>query len=210
MGVIPDGIQNQLSFWDVHTAVWTGNEAKIGLVAAQTAQLAALFATAQGAFNDQQSAQAAARAATEALHNALDDLNDFGAGLIMTIKTKAEVDADPNVYVEAQIPAPKAPTPAGIPPVPSDVTAFIDTDGNVQIAWKGSTQYSTSFSIHRQLHGETGWTWVGNAAGKRFKDTTVPAGSQSAAYKVFALRSAGQSAGSEPAFVVFGQAQMAA
>ena len=210
MAIVPKPIDAKLNFWSTHTAVWTGQEAVLGLTAAQTAELATLLADAETARSNQLAALSAAKAATGTLDNALKSLDDFGAGLILAIKTKAETTNDPEVYNKAEIPAPAQPTPAGIPPVPTGVTAQIDTDGNVDLAWVGSTKYNTSFQVTRRLNGETTWTVLGTVVGKKYKDTSVPVGAQSASYKIFAVRSAGMSAGSEPGHVVFGSQQMAA
>lgn len=211
MAIVPKSIDAKLGFWFSHNTTWTGIEAAIGLTAPMTAELATLLTAAQDARTAQIAAANAAKAATLAMDTAVAALDTYGATLITAIRVKAGQSAEPaEIYVKAELPVPATPTPAGIPPVPTGVTASIDTDGNVDLAWIGSTQYNTSFKVARRLNGESTWTVIDSVVGRKYKDVSVPVGSQSASYKIFALRSAGQSAGSEPGSVVFGSLPMAA
>jgi hypothetical protein len=202
--MIPRTISGKLDFWTVHKVVWTGEETTLGLTTGQTTQLATLLTTAQTARTAQLEALSAAKAATATFENAMKALDDFGAVLVTAIKAKATITGDNGIYAKAQLPAPKTPASAGIPPIPGNVRATINTDGAVQIVWGGSTRFQTSFEIYRQLAGQSGWSIVGSSAKRSFIDSTVPVGAGTAAYKIVAKRPAGSSAGSEPVFVVFG------
>jgi hypothetical protein len=207
--IVPTTIQGKRDFYALHANLWTPSPSTIGLTAPQVAQLGTLADVLTDALTNQVTAHNAAKMATQAVHDAVDALDEYGQGCLNAIRSKVQTTGDNAIYTVAGLPQPPTPSSAGLPPTPTNVSAFIDTDGNVQISWSGSRAYGTSWTIARQLNGETTWTLLGASAKRTFKDTTVPMGTTTAQYKVFAQRSAGTSAGSEPGAVVFGVAQAA-
>jgi hypothetical protein len=184
--------------------------AAIGLTMPQLATLATLLSAAQAAESAAFLARDQSKAATTIYYNETDALAVFGAALVKTIKAFAEASEDPNIYAEALIPPPAPPTPLGPPETPTDVTAVLNTEGHVELAWKGTRTGGTSFIVERSV------TPVGGSAGayaliasveeRAFVDPAVPQGLASALYRVKAQRAGGTSVASDPAQVLFGTA----
>jgi hypothetical protein len=187
---------------------WEDNAAAIGLTQVQVDNLLTLVTAARNAYTAAQNARTAAKVATVALHNALGEMNELGAAFISTIRAKAEATANPNVYNLAQIPPPAPPSPSGIPSAPTNVKGQINSNGHVELSWKGSLAFGTFFSVWKKRPGDTKWKQIGSVAGKKFVDQNTTPLVEWAMYQVFAHRSSGTSEGSEPITVFFeGQEQ---
>lgn len=204
MPVLPESRVEKIEFFEQHNPIWTTNAANIGLTAAEVTALQALTTAARSAFNAQQTAKNAAKAATQNFYNAVSAMQSNGSGLIAKIKTYAETKNDPNAYVLAQIPAPAAPTPAGPPETPTDLTAQMNSDGTMNIAWKGSLAQRQFYSVWRQLPSQSFPQQIGAVAAKDFMDVTVPRGLDSVIYTVRAHRDALSSLPTEALTVYFG------
>ncbi len=183
-------------------------KAAIGLDPLQVATFATLTNNARDAYTAAQNARTAAKVATHALHTAMGNMNEFGAALISTIKAKAEATGNPAVYDLAEIPPPAPPSPAGLPSVPTDVNGVINSNGHVELSWKGSLAFGTFFSIWKKRPNDTKWKQLGSVRGKAFVDEFTTPLVAWAMYKLYAHRPAGTSDPSEPITVFFeGQEQ---
>ncbi len=112
---------------------------------------------------------------------------------------------NPNVYVLANIPAPAAPTPAGPPVAPKDLSAVMNSDGTMRLTWKGTIAQLGGrqfFSIWRQLPSQTMPLQIG--AAKEFTDVTVPRGLQQVVYNIRAHRDSAVSVPTDNLVVYFG------
>lgn len=207
MAVLPDTDLLRVQFAEAHTAGWTSNAAAIGLTGPQVTAIVAAAAAARTAFNTQQTAKNAAKAATSAFHASAGTMTDLLRVAIAGIKLKAESlggAAGQAVYDLAQIPAPSAPTPPGVPDAPTMLTADPNADGTITLSWKGSTAFQTFFNVWRRVGASGEWTPLGATAVKKFLDAGVPSGVASLSYRVTAQRQADVSAPSVEATVNFG------
>lgn len=204
MGVVPPTRIEKVEFYEAHNSIWAAQAANIGLTVPQVTALTTLTTAARAAFNQQQTAQAAAKSATENFHNKVRDMQAQGSDLIKTIKAYAETKNDPNVYVLANIPAPASPTPAGPPVAPTDLAAVMNSDGTIRLTWRGTLAQRQFFSVWRQLPSQNLPLQIGAVAAKDFTDVTVPRGLNQVVYNVRAHRDAQVSTPTQNLVVYFG------
>lgn len=191
MAIVPNTRLGKIEFYEAHIQPWAANAANIGLTSAQVAALMSQTAAARVAYNQAQAARDAAKAATQTFYNAVGTMADHGAGLIKTIKSYAETQDDPNVYVLAQIPPPAEPSPVPAPGTPYQPRVSLMQSGELALRWKcdnpaGST--GTMYEVQRRV-GDGPYVFVGSVGERIFADESLPAGSASVVYKVTAVRS---------------------
>ena len=188
MPVLPDSDLSRVEFMEAHLALWTTNALAIGLTAAQVTAMGTATTAARTGYNGQQSAHAAAKAATANFHNLTRTMSDLASDAIKAIKLKAAQGNDPNVFVLANIPAPQPPSPPPPPQPPTDLIADPAADGTIALKWKGSVANATFFSVWRKTASSAQWVNICSTALKTFVDGTVP-GSPIPASITYAVRS---------------------
>lgn len=191
MAILPDGIPEQIQFCETHIPVWTAQPTKIGLTAAQVTALATATTAARAAFSAAQAAREASKGATTNLGKNVTTMRSNVSDLIRQIKAFAEISGSPEqVYADAQIPPPAAPSPAPVPGKPSDFNVALNPDGSVTLSWNATNSAASSgafFNVSRKLPGQSNFVPLGGASGSTaesrrasFTDTTVPASAASA------------------------------
>lgn len=208
MPVVPNPINEAISFFENHWPVWTANAANIGLTTTQTTNVKNAAIAARTAFNDAATARAASKAATEALSSKMEGLRyGIGAECIRSIRTYAENTNNPTVYQLAQIPAPAAPTPLPPPGQPESFKVLLNPDGSIRILWKSTNSTSSQgswFAVTRKLFGENSYVGVGGNSKREFTDLTLPAGADGASYIVTPFRNGVVGTASQVLTVQFG------
>src|SRR5687768_879528 len=134
MPVVPPTKVGKIEFYENHIAPWTTNAVAIGTTSAAVTDLGTKTTAARSAFNAQQAAQEAAKAATLAYNNAVEAMAVAGSAIISQVRAKAKT-AGNNVYVLAQIPAPALPSPVGAPGTPTDFAVELFQDGSLELTW---------------------------------------------------------------------------
>lgn len=196
--IVPETRIGKIEFYEGHVAGWAAHASALGLTGVSVAALAALTAEARAAFTAHVAAQAAARAATQDFYNKVRAMHagaGAGADMIQTIKTSAEIKDDPNIYVLAQIPAPRS-THSTVPPpgTPHGFIVKLLGDGSVRLSWKcdnhgGGTVYEIKRRLDRGGGPQRSDEYVGASGSKSFVDDSIPAGTGSAVYLITAVRS---------------------
>lgn len=207
MGVLPSTKLAQIEWFEQRLAAWVANTAAIGLSPDQVSQLQGEIAAARGAYMSSQQARNDSKSATVTFYDATVTLVDDGRDLITTIKAFAEATGDNNVYALADVPPPSDPVPAGPPQTPEGVEGNINSDGAVELTWKGTLAFSTFFEVLRKIEGETTWTVINSVGTKEYLDETVPVGTTSVQYRVRAKRGAETSAANDPITIRIGVEQ---
>lgn len=202
--VLPRTRLQKIEWFEQRLDGWLANPAAIGLTPAQVTQLAADVAAARQAYDQAQQTRNEAQSATVGFHAASAAMEGGGRDLITTIKAFAEASDDPGVYVQADVPPPSTPTPAGPPETPTHVTGTINSDGAVELSWKGSLAHRTFFEVLRKLEGEASWTVLDSVGAKHYLDETVPLGTTAAQYRVRAKRGNHTSPANDPITVRLG------
>jgi multidrug efflux pump subunit AcrA (membrane-fusion protein) len=193
MASVPKQRLDRVEFYESHLSPWNANAAAIGLLPADLSDLQTKTAAARAAYNAQQAALQAAKAATEAYYNSVTSMGVAGDLAMFKIKNKAISTANPNVYALAQIPAPASRRPSGNPTTPSDFEVSIDNTGALQIQWKNSEGRHCIYNIYRKLASQASFEFLLGVGKKTFTDNTVPAGSGQVQYQIQAVRSTGVS-----------------
>ncbi len=188
MPVVPQTIIGKLEFYEEHLPVWSKDPAAIGLTPVQLVELANRTSAARAAYDAAHAARSAAKASTLSQAQSIDAMHDLGGDLIKTIRTFAETNDDPAVFVLAEIPAPAPPTPAGPPEQPTELAANFLLPFGIGLSWKGSVAQGAYFGIWRRLDGENEFTLVATSKEKSFDDQTLPAGAASVSYYISAHR----------------------
>src|SRR5688500_8995926 len=109
MSVVPDKKVEKIQFYENHIAPWTTNAVAIGTSTTALTDLDTRPDAARAALAAQQSAQAAAKAATVTLQLAIDAMAAAGAAIIKQVRARAATAGD-NVYALAQLPVPATPS----------------------------------------------------------------------------------------------------
>lgn len=185
-------------------ALWNDNAAAIGLT---TAQVAALTAAAQQASVSQTTAytrRSDAKSATRTYHDDADAMRSMAAAMIATIKAYAESTGDDTVYALANISPKDPPSPVPAPEAPASLSAALGTSGEIILSWKATNPTGTYYVVRRKLGGLGTWENLGDTGGKEFIDDTIPQGTASVLYQVFAKRGTQKSPGSTQINVSFG------
>ena len=193
MSVVPKNPVERVQFYEDHISPLTANVTAIGLSSAEVTDLSTNTAAARTAYDAQQAAVQSMKSATEAFHNAIRAMSVAGDAAIAKIRGKALTTGNPNVYVLAQIPAPKTPAWPGNPGKPFDFTVEIGTTGDLNLKWKNSNASGAVYQIFRRLGGTGEFTYLGGVGMKKFTDSAVPAGTPQVQYQIQAVRSTGLS-----------------
>lgn len=184
MPILPRTDLGKLEFFEAHLPVWGTAPATIGLTAGQVTSLSTATTAARTAFNAAIASHEASKASTVNQHNKIDAMNAIGTDLLKIIKAYAAVQNDPNVYVLAQIPPPGEPTPAPPPSAPTDLAAVMNTNGSIELRWKGSLAQRQFYSVWRQNEVGGVYDQIGSVASKVFLDATCPRGVSQVSYEV--------------------------
>lgn len=188
---LPTGRQAALEWFEARIATWTTNAVNIGLTATQMTAFATLITKNRDDFNAQQTAHAAAKAATQKFHNSATLLRNPGTGYIAAIKAYAESTGNTNVYNLGMVDPPAPPTPVPAPSEPFDVSGEVSPTGQVTISWKAKVSGPSSgifFMLQRQRAGETGYSLLGGTQEKAFIDPSPHVTAGPVSYQVRAQR----------------------
>ena len=188
--VVPISKVGKIEFYENHIAPWTTNAVAIGTTAGEVSSLDTKTQAARDAFNAQQAAHQAAKAATEAFNNAVEAMAVAGSAIISQVRSKALTAGD-NVYVLAQIPAPATPQPVNTLGLCGNFKAELDGNGALILTWKcvSPRASGTVYQVFRRTTAAGEFTYLGGSGQKKFVDETIPAGASQVTYQVQAVRS---------------------
>ncbi|VAX41116.1 hypothetical protein MNBD_PLANCTO03-458 [hydrothermal vent metagenome] len=205
MPLVPHSKAAAIAFFQSHIAAWSADPAAIGLSAQQVIDITTATGASQSSLLAMQEAYNTARSATATNDTDIEAMRAVGASLISTIRAYAKTTGDPSVYTKADIPAPKAPTPAGAPDAPTNVSGTINNRGAIELSWEGTLAFHTFFEVYRMFAGQTEWTLLASIGKKAFEDTTIPPSTTSAVqYFVQAKRTDLRSEPSDPVTIRMG------
>lgn len=199
---VPTKVQDLLNFSKEHAVTWTPVAAAIGISPAQLTAYKAIVGDAEMGLTTQTAAKDAAKSATLTANGRVRELRTNLAGMIRSITTFAEAQADPNVvYAAAQIDPPSPRTPSEPPGQPHDITATLDSEGGITLKWKciNPEGGNVVYSIMRRFGSSGAFEQAGVSGSRAFLDDSIPAGSATVQYQLRGYR--GQKVG--PASPVF-------
>ena len=191
MSVVPKKMVERIDFYENHVAPWTTNATAIGTTTAIVTDLQTKAQAARDALTAKQQAYQTAKTATETLKNAVNAMSDAGAGILAQIRGMAKNSGNPNVYTLAEIPGPATPAPIAPPGQPTDFKVSLDGNGNVIITFKADNPAGAQgpiYRVYRTIEGQP-QTYLGDIGGRKFIDTTLPAGATLVTYAIQGVRS---------------------
>jgi hypothetical protein len=191
MGLLPKNHAARIAWFQSRIAIWTSNATSIGTTTTQVTDVDTKATAAADALAAQETAQNAAKAATQTLLDAMDALTNSGNVVIDQVRTKART-AGTGVYPLANIPAPATPAPVPPPGQPTDLKVALDATGMLTLKWKcanppGSS--GTTYNVYRRVGATGEFTYLGGTGTRTFTDGTVPAGAALVMYQIQAVRS---------------------
>lgn len=191
MSIMPSKALERIQFFEDHIDVWTAHAGSIGTTAQAVTALQAKVQAARDAYDAQQAAYAAARAATETYHQALDEMQRAGSAIVDAIHVAAKHGGS-GVYPLAQIAPPSPPSPVGPPGECTNFTVHLQADGALELRWKCRHPPGCKGVIYRILRriDDGPFEQVGDVGMRRFVDSTVPAGASRITYQIQGVRSA--------------------
>jgi len=191
MSVVPNKYPQRVQFYENRVTPWTNNSIAIGTNVAKVQNLMTLVQQASARLNEQQTALAAAKAATLAFNLAVESMSVEGASIIKQIRAQAETNGD-YVYSIALIPAPATPSPTAPPGTPTALKVTLDGNGALLLNWKCKNPRGTSgtlYQIYRKVGVAGDFKYLGGTGDKKFTDDAVPAGVTQVTYQIQAVRS---------------------
>lgn len=187
MAVLPKHRDELIAWFLQRLPHWEVDPASVGLTVSQVASLRDSVEKAAAAAERMRRLRNSAMAATAQADALAADLRAEGGPLVSTIKAFAETTGDREVYVRAQVPPKRAPTP--LPPAepPTRLNADPLANGHVLVTWRGSIARHQTFDVLRSLDGGP-FILLRNVRGTRLLDETVPIGTTTALYRVYGVR----------------------
>lgn len=206
---VPPGRIESLQWLEGIIGTWNANFAGIGLTSAQVVDLAQDIVNTRSSFTSVEQIRAESKSKTQDFYSQSDNLSAKAGAFVTIIKGFADASGDPAaVYTLADLTPKDPPSPMPAPDQPAIVQTALNGDGSVTVNYIGNGPTGTTWQVSRKLAGETGFTFVGNADSltKSYRDTTIPAGADSATYIVTGTRGSLTGLPSIPAVVQFGSA----
>lgn len=191
---LPNNRTQALSWIQARLNSWVTHATAIGLDTTQVAELAALESAAANARTAAQTARAASKSATLDWHTKADDMIVTASAMVATIKAKALATNNPAIYTLADVSPADPPSPAAPPQQPTAIKARLETEGALELSWKGKGPAGTQYHITRQLPGQAGFVTLGSTSQKRFTDNAPPAGVPQINYRIVAQQKDNQTA----------------
>lgn len=198
MSRTPTTEQAYIAFARQHYTVWNGGQAGppvIGLSSIQLQETSDAVDAAEAAYTAALAARDASKAATEAKDIAMAALQAVIGADIDTIDAFAKATKDPNVWVLAQIPAPKDPSSREAPPAPAIGEIVLASGGVVRVPFTVTSGGGAQYLVQRRDtaldNASTDWFPVGTITEKTFDDQAIPFGLRQVQYRVRAQLSSG-------------------
>ena len=205
MRVVPRTVGGKVQFYRTHVPKWAQDPQAIGSTPQEIAAMEAKLAAAVDSVKRQKLAVATARAATMAMHEAVEELANAGAAVIGRVRSTARMEGK-SVYTAALISPPKKGSRLGPPGQPSEFKFAIDQLGTLTLKWKCRNPrgaQGTMYEVYRRLGSSGPHEFLATTGKKRFVDQTLPQGVSVALYKIVAVRSTRRGASAEQ-YIQFG------
>ena len=198
---------DQIVWFETHLPLWAATPTAFGLTALQVTALTNLVIAARKGYTDAQTARDASKAATTTETTSVASMLSTGRAMVNIMKAFIENAHNPALWGQAGL-EPNSPSGTAPDPVaPYQLSAGLDSQGDVIVKWKTSQPAGVSgviYSIQRSLDGGA-YALLDSVGGKTFTDETVPVGTQSVAYIIKAKRGNQMSDWSEALTVRFGR-----
>jgi hypothetical protein len=193
MRLVPKRIVEKIVFFETHVEPFTRHAEAIGSTPESAAEFAALVTATRAAFDEQQRAMQAARAATLKLNDLARRTQRHGQAIVARARAAAQSRGDVGVLTLAQLPMQKKKSPLPAPGVPTRLRTTLDAVGNLTLSWACRNPRDTGgtmYTIWREIAGMPREK-VAIVGKRRFTDTTIPRGVTRLTYFIRPDRSTG-------------------
>ncbi len=209
---VPNSTKNdQITWFENHLASWQASPTSFGATAGMVTAVASAVVAARAAYNNAQLLKQNAKNAVVGQDEQVANMLTIGRDLVNVMKSFIENSNNPALWAQAGL-TPDAPRgTAPDPSAPTQLSAGLDSQGNVIVKWKVAQPtgvFGVIYSIRRSVdmgQGDGPYTLIDSVGGKEFIDTTVPVGAASVSYAVQAKRGTQVSGWSEALTVKFGR-----
>jgi len=187
---IPNTLPELIDWAITHKALWTTNQAQIGLSAAQVTAFTTLVTNLTKANDDAEAARQASKNATLTLNGAATSIRGVGGAYVNLIKAFAQTTHNDAVYTLAGV-SPDSPAGTVPPPnAPTDFSAQVTPEGALIIKWKATQPASgVQYRVKRRLNGEGEFSLIDTVGSiKKYMDKTLPFGVDRVDYIVEPVR----------------------
>ncbi|HEX2836561.1 MAG TPA: fibronectin type III domain-containing protein [Phycisphaerales bacterium] len=189
MGTIPTSPRADFLQWcQAHVNTFITQAANIGLTEDQANAFSAAVTAANTSNNAANLAKLNAESANANNSEKFADLRRSASEMVRSIRTFAENEDNPNVYVLANVPPPVDPSTAPPPAKPTELAVELNSSsGAVMLSWKASNPVGTqgtSYIVRRRTSPTAEFQFVGVTGLKKFTDNTFFAGPDSVQYTV--------------------------
>ena len=190
MALLPENHAARIAFLQSRIATWLSNATAIGTTSALVNDVQTKCTDAAAALAAQQTAQNAAKSATQVLFEKMDALTNAGMIVIEQVRTKSRTAGD-GVFALADLPAPSGPSPKPAPGKPTDLNVTLSETGALDLKWACPNPAGTQGTIYNVWRSVDGGALelVGGVGTKAITDDTLPAGSSVVMYQIQAVRS---------------------
>ena len=198
---------DQIVWFETHLPLWAAAPTAFGLTALQITALTTLVAAARKNYNDAQAARDASKAATTNETTAVASMLASGRAIVNIMKAFIENSHNAALWGQAGLEPDASGGTAPNPTAPYQLSAGLDSQGDVIVKWKASQPVGVSgviYSVQRAIDGGA-YALLDSVGGKTFTDETVPIGTQSVSYIIKAKRGNQMSDWSEALTVRFGR-----
>lgn len=197
-----------LAWMEQHADLWDNAPTSLGITPQMASSFNAVVGQARKDFDAANDARLASKQATVARTESFRTMRRNASDLVNTIKSFIEQSGNANLWAQAGLEpaAPRGTTPP--PNAPTDLSATLDSEGNLNLKWKASQPRGVSgvvYFVKRALNNSGTFTQLDTVGEKKFTDSTVPSGATSVDYIVTAKRGGQQSAPSSTLSIRFGR-----
>lgn len=210
MGTIPTSPRSDFLAWcQAHVNTFITQADNIGLTEDQANAFSAAVTAATTSNNAATLAKLNAESANENNSEKFSDLRRSASEMVRSIRTFAENEDNPQVYIIANVPPPVDPSTAPPPAKPTNLAVQLNTsNGAVMLSWKASNPVGTagtSYIVRRRTSPTGEFQFVGVTGQKKFTDNTFFAGPDSVQYTVQGQRADSAGPASDIFTITFGR-----
>lgn len=198
---------DQIKWFEARLPDWSSDPTGLGLSPTQVASLETAVQQARAAYDAAQNARVASKNATVEERFAVSAMLGLGRPVVNAIKAFIETSGNESLWAQAGLSPADPPSVAPAPLPPYEMSASLDTVGNLILRWKTSQPsgvFGVIYSVQRSLD-DGPFVLLDSVGEKEFVDMTVPLGTQSVSYTIRAKRGQQVSAWSPAYTVRFGR-----
>lgn len=196
-----------IEWFEAHADTWSISPTTFGVTAGQITALSNAVSAARDAYTAAQNARMAAKAATILQDEQIGMMLEKGRDTVNVIKAFIENSNNPALWGQAGLEPPAPPGTAPSPVAPTQLSAGLDSQGNVIVRWRVTQPRGVSgviYSVRRAIDGGD-FELLDSVGGKQFIDETVPVGTRSVTYAIKAKRGTTASGWSDALDIRFGR-----